>query len=46
MLIAGKMSVGIRIRINGVIKTNTNAATTKVYGRFNARRTIHIKFKN
>jgi hypothetical protein len=44
MLIAGKMSVGVLTRTNGVIKTSSNAATTNVYGRRRARRTIHMAF--
>ncbi len=30
MLIAGKISVGVRNKMNGVSNTNSNAATTKV----------------
>src|SRR5262245_5625627 len=39
---AGKMSVGVLVRTKGVIKSTSKAATTNVYGRRRARRTIHI----
>src|SRR5438445_13266036 len=42
MLMLGKISVGVRDSRNGVASTSSNAATTNVYGRRSARRTIHI----
>src|SRR5258708_17854570 len=42
MLMDGKMSVGVRSRTNGVSNKSSKAATTKVYGRRRAKRTIHI----
>src|ERR1700722_14890366 len=42
MLIAGKMSVGVCSKLNGVNNNSSRAATTKVYGRRSAKRTIHI----
>src|SRR5882762_428008 len=42
MLMDGKISVGVRSRINGVNNNSSRAATTNVYGRRKARRTIHI----
>src|SRR5436190_146853 len=44
ILIDGKMSVGVRIRTNGVSNSNSRDATTKVYGRRRAKLTIHISF--
>src|SRR6266571_3055057 len=44
MLMDGKMSVGVRNRTNGVNNNSSRAATTNVYGRRKARRTIHISF--
>src|SRR5215831_3538070 len=44
ILIAGKMSVGVLVTTKGVIKSTSKAATTNVYGRRRARRTIHITF--
>src|SRR5438874_1296923 len=44
MLMAGKMSVGVRSRTNGVSKRRSKDATTNVYGRRRAKRTIHILF--
>src|SRR5579863_2354002 len=42
MLMLGKMSVGVRNSTNGVSSTITSANTINVYGRFRAKRTIHI----
>ena len=42
MLMDGKISVGVHSRINGVNSRSNSAATTNVYGRRNARRTIHM----
>jgi len=42
MLMAGKISVGVRNSTNGVRSSSSNEATTKVYGRRRASRTIHI----
>src|SRR5438128_917484 len=39
----GKISVGVRIKRNGVARSSTSDNTTKVYGRRKAKRTIHIK---
>jgi hypothetical protein len=39
---SGKMSVGVLVTTKGVIKSTSKAATTNVYGRRRARRTIHI----
>src|SRR6266566_4756303 len=44
ILIDGKMSVGVRNNTNGVSKSSNSDATTKVYGRRRAKRTIHISF--
>ena len=38
----GKTSVGVRCKTIGDIRTMTNAATIKVYGRVSAIRTIHM----
>src|SRR4030095_8345550 len=38
------MSVGVLVTTKGVIKSTSKAATTNVYGRRRARRTIHITF--
>jgi hypothetical protein len=46
MSIAGNMSVGVRSNTKGVNNTKTIAATTNVYGRRSAKRTIHISFYN
>src|SRR5262249_816199 len=42
MLIAGKMSVGVRVITTGLAIRISSARTTKVYGRSRATRTIHI----
>jgi hypothetical protein len=38
----GKMSTGVRRIITGATRNNSNASTTKVYGRESATLTIHI----
>src|SRR4051794_4921653 len=43
ILIAGKMSVGVRSSRYGVSRSSTSDATMKVSGRRKARRTIHIQ---
>ena len=42
ILMLGKISVGVRSRMNGVMIKSSNAATTNVSGRRKASRTIHI----
>ena len=44
--IDGKMSVGVLSRMNGLSRMSTRAATTKVYGRRRARRTIHMGLRS
>src|SRR5580704_7016583 len=43
MLIAGKMSTGVRSSMTGLIRNNRSASTMNVYGRRNASFTIHIE---
>src|SRR5271167_1296755 len=45
MLIFGKISVGVLSTARGPRIINRSARTTQVYGRRNARRTIHISFQ-
>src|SRR5262245_48225298 len=42
--ISGKMSLGVRAMATMPSRTIASAATTKVYGRASARRTIHITY--
>src|ERR1043166_1503787 len=45
ILMAGKMSVGVRNNTSGVSSNNASAATTNVYGLRKASPTIHITFQ-
>jgi hypothetical protein len=44
MLIAGKMSTGVRRSITGLMMNNKIASTMNVYGRRKASFTIHINY--
>src|ERR1700685_86379 len=44
ILMLGKMSVGVRRMTIGARSNSSSETTTKVYGRLNASRTIHIIF--
>src|SRR5258707_9391191 len=46
MLMFGKISVGVRTIASIPIMRISMAITTKVYGRRNASRTIHIEFRS
>src|SRR3954447_26254358 len=41
----GKMSVGVRSRMNGVANNRASAQTMNVYGRRRAKRTIHMELE-